>query len=87
MFASLRAPMVLDTERPPIVQKVKLFKSIESELTNMESEINAWIKSTGARLISVTGNIAPQSGAGSAPLGSFSASDVLIIVMYEEGHA
>ncbi len=67
--------------------KVKLFKSIESELLNMENEINEWIKATGARVISVTGNIAPQSGSGSAPLGSFSASDVLIVIMYEDGNA
>jgi len=70
------------------MQKVKLFKSIESELLNMEKEINDWIESTGAKVISVTGNIAPQTGSGAgAPLGSFSASDVLVVVMYEGGHA
>ncbi len=70
------------------MQKVKLFKSIESELLNMEKEINDWIKSSGARVISVTGNIAPQSGSGAgAPLGSFSASDVLIVIMYEDSNA
>lgn len=68
------------------MQKVKLFKTIESELSNLEIEINEWINTSGARLISATGNIAPQSGAGSAPLGSFSASDVLIVVVYEEGN-
>ena len=66
------------------MQKVKLFKSIESELVTMESEINAWIKESGAKIISVTGNIAPQSGATSGGgMGSFSASDVLVIVVYE----
>jgi hypothetical protein len=70
------------------MQKVKLFKSIESELLNMEKEINEWVKTTGARVISITGNIAPQTGStAGAPLGSFSASDVLIIVMYEDGNA
>ncbi len=70
------------------MQKVKLFKSIESELNNMEKEINDWVKTSGARLISVTGNIAPQTGSGAgAPLGSFSASDVLVIIMYEDGNA
>ena len=70
------------------MQKVKLFKSIESELLNMEKEINEWITTTGARLISVTGNIAPQTGSGAgSPLGSFSASDVLIVIMYEDGNA
>ena len=67
------------------MQKVKLFKSIESELVTLESEINAWIKESGAKIISVTGNIAPQSGASSSGggMGSFSASDVLVIIVYE----
>jgi hypothetical protein len=71
-----------------VMSKVKLFKSIESELLNMETEINDWINTTGARVISITGNIAPQTGSGAgAPLGSFSASDVLIVIMYEDGNA
>ena len=70
------------------MQKVKLFKSIESELSNMEKEINAWIVDSGAQIISVTGNIAPQSGGSSSiPMGSFSASDVLVVIMYEDGNA
>jgi hypothetical protein len=69
------------------MQRVKLFKSIESELTSLEQEINEWIKTSGARVISVTGNIAPQTGSSSAPLGSFSASDVLVVIMYEDGNA
>lgn len=71
-----------------LMQRVKLFKSIESELLNLEKEINEWIMSTGARVISVTGNIAPQSGSTSGiPMGSFSASDVLVVIMYEDGNA
>ena len=60
---------------------VKMFKSIESELWTMETEINTWIKESGARLVSVTGNIAPQTGKES--MQGFSASDVLVIVVYE----
>ena len=70
------------------MQKVKLFKTIESELLNLEKEINDWIKDSGARIISVTGNIAPQTGGSSStPMGSFSASDVLVVIMYEDGNA
>jgi hypothetical protein len=54
----------------------------------MEKEINDWIKTSGARVISITGNIAPQTGSSSGtPLGSFSASDVLVVIMYEDGNA
>lgn len=62
---------------------VKIFKSIESELWNMEQEINDWVKETGNRIVDVSGNIAPQSS-GATSMGTFSASDVLIVVTYEK---
>ncbi len=65
------------------MQKVKIFKSIESELINMENEINQWIAETGARVISITGNIAPQSARESHG-GAFSDSDVLIVILYDQ---
>ncbi len=64
------------------MQKVKIFKSIESELHALEDEINTWIQEQNAKLISLTGNIAAQTGGNH--LGSFSASDVLIVVLYED---
>ena len=63
------------------MRQVKIFKSIESELWNMEKEINNWAQETGAEIVSVTGNIAPETGS-STPHG-FSSSDVLVIVLYE----
>jgi len=70
------------------MQQVKLFKGIESEVQALENEVNAWIRQSGIRVISVTGNIAPQSpkadptgaalgGRGLVP------SDVIVIVLYE----
>ena len=82
---SLRGSLEIESG---LMQKIKLFKSIESELLNMEIEINDWIKDSGARVVSITGNIAPQSGGSSSiPMGSFSASDVLVVIMYEDGNA
>jgi len=66
------------------MQQVKIFKSIESELWALEAEINSWIKENRVKLISVTGNIAPQSNP-AVSQGTFSASDVLVIVMYDDG--
>ena len=63
------------------MRQLKIFKSIESELWNMEKEINNWAQETGAQIVSVTGNIAPQTG-GSASHG-FASSDVLVVVLYE----
>ncbi len=60
---------------------VKIFKSIENELWTLEKEMNTWIQESGAQVVSVTGNIAPQtSGTGGH---GFSSSDILVIVLYE----
>lgn len=69
------------------MQKIKLFISIESELRTLEDEMNAWIEESGARIISVSGNIAPQSGGNAQAAGTFAASDVLVVVLYEVGDA
>ena len=64
------------------MRKVKIFKGIESELNPLEDEINEWLEKSGHELISVTGNIAPQTGA--TGMSAFSSSDVFIIVVYLE---
>ena len=67
------------------MQQVKIFKSIESELWSLQDEINDWIRDNNVKIIQITGNIAPQSDTSSAGgMGSFSASDVLVIVLYEK---
>ncbi len=63
------------------MRQVKVFKSIETELWNMEKEINAWARETGAKMVQITGNIAPQTV--SATAHGFATSDVLVIVLYE----
>ena len=65
------------------MHQVKIFKSIESELWTLENEINEWIKSSNAKVLSITGNIAPQSQGTTGIQGTFSASDVLLVVLYE----
>ncbi len=63
------------------MHKVKIFKSVDSELIPLEEEVNSWIASSGAKVISITGNISGQTPKG--PASSFSQSDVLVIVHYE----
>ena len=69
------------------MQQVKLFKGVESDVAGLEKEANQWIRQTGAQIISITGNIAPQSESGGktsgALGGSFFASDLLLIILYE----
>ena len=65
------------------MQQVKIFKSVDTELADMERQINRWMRKSGARVLSITGNLAPQAGAGGVGMNSFAASDVIVIVLYE----
>ena len=65
------------------MQQIKIFKSIESELSSLEDEINSWMTEQNVTVINIFGNIAPQSPSGPG-MGSFSSSDVLVVVLYEK---
>ena len=68
------------------MQQVKIFKNLESNVAELEKEVNAWIRQSGAQVVSITGNIAPQSEASTSggSLGSgFAPSDVVLIILYE----
>ncbi len=64
------------------MQQVKIFKSVDTELGDMETQINQWIAERNAKILSIQGNISPQAGKHGIQ-GSFSAADVLVIVLYE----
>ena len=64
------------------MQQVKIFKSVDTELGDLEGQINGWISETNSRIISIHGNISPQAGKHGLQ-GSFSAADVFVIVLYE----
>jgi len=67
------------------MQQVKLFKHVEAEIGQLEKDINDWIATSGAKIISITGNIAPQSKSSTTgAIGSgFAPSDVLVVIFYE----
>ena len=73
------------------MQRIKLFKGLETEVEALEQQINVWAESEGAKIIQVTGNIATQSYNPAAKSGNSlqsnvaAASDVLIVVLYEKG--
>lgn len=68
------------------MQQIKIFKGIESELSELENRVNGWLKQSGARVIQMTGNIAPQSGVKEpSSLGrAYTPSDIVVIVLYEQ---
>lgn len=68
--------------------QVKLFKGIESEIGDLEREVNRWLAESGARVVNMFGNMAPQSESTSKSPGltksAFAASDILLVVLYEQ---
>lgn len=68
------------------MRKIKLFKSVVSELETLESEINDWIETQGIEVVSITGNISPQTHLPTSS-DTFSVSEVLVIVTYEASHS
>ncbi len=64
------------------MQQVKIFKSVDTEIQELERQINRWMRKSGARVLSITGNLASQNATGTG-MNSFAAGDVLIIVHYD----
>lgn len=68
------------------MHQVKLFKSVENEVHGLEAEVNTWLKQSGARVLQITGNIAPQTPPGDhdGKLGQgYAPSDLFVMVLYE----
>ncbi|MEX0794758.1 MAG: hypothetical protein WD045_16590 [Pirellulaceae bacterium] len=72
------------------MQRVKIFKSVESEVEALEEQVNQWLAESGAKVLQMSGNIAPQTSPLAAPPQSggsealrFPPSDVMLIVLYE----
>ncbi len=68
------------------MQQVKLFKSVESNVSALEEEINGWLMSNNVQIVSIVGNIAPQSVAGkdtAASIKGFAPSDLFVMLLYE----
>lgn len=80
------------------MQQIKLFIGREDHTKELEDEVNAWIAEAGVEILSIAGNLSPQSvlpGAGgsstSSGLGNtgttrrFAQSDIMILVTYKKG--
>ena len=65
------------------MQQVKIFKSVDTEIPEMERQINRWMRKSGARVLSITGNLSTQAPSSSGAMNSFAASHILMIVLYE----
>jgi hypothetical protein len=67
------------------MQQIKVFVGLESDADAFERTVNHWIKTSKARVLQITGNIAPQTETGKfGGLNSGgNASDLTLFVLYE----
>lgn len=73
--------------------QVKLFVGMEGHTTELEQEVNEWIRNSNAKVVNISGNMSPQSVLPGGEKGTtvsggglsrrFAPSDVLLIVTYE----
>ena len=71
------------------MHQIKIFKSLESDITQLEKQVNSWLAESNVRVINMFGNIAPQSpppemNSSSISKSPFPPSDVLLVVLYEQ---
>lgn len=65
------------------MQQVKLFKSVDTEIAEMEKQINRFIRKNNIRVLSINSNLASSPTANSGPMSSFAAGDILVTLLYE----
>ena len=69
------------------MHQIKLFKGVETEIREMEKEINAWLKESKARVIQLSANIAPQTNepapTGVAKSRQYAPSDLFVSLVCE----
>ena len=74
------------------MQQIRFFKSTEADLNDLQAEINDWLAQSGAKVVQIFGNIAPQTvvpedASHGLTKSAFAPSDVLIAVAYESPDA
>ncbi|OYP28933.1 hypothetical protein CGZ80_25545 [Rhodopirellula sp. MGV] len=65
------------------MQQVKIFKSTDTELEDMEKQINRFIRKNDIRVLSISGGHSPAPASGSGPMNTFAGGDVTVILLYE----
>ena len=71
------------------MHQIKLFVALESSVESLEREINDWLTQSGANVVKLIGNIAPQTPAYLATKSEqtgrrFHPSDVFLAIVYRK---
>ncbi|TWT83743.1 hypothetical protein CA13_52100 [Planctomycetes bacterium CA13] len=65
------------------MQQVKIFKGVDNEISELEQQMNRWMRKSGAKVISVTGNLTAQPAPTAGGMNSFAAGHLMLVVLYE----
>ena len=65
------------------MQQIKIFKAVDTELEDLEKQINRFIRKHGVRVLSISGNHSAALDASSGPMNTFSGGDVTVIMLFE----
>jgi len=71
------------------MQQIKLFIGTEADLETLEGRVNGWLAESGARVVHVFGNIAPQTVTPESKTSPglsgqrFASSDVFLAIVHE----
>ena len=72
------------------MHQIKIFKSLESDVSALERQVNNWLESESVKVVNMFGNMSPQSSGGQDGgdayiSGSpYAPSDVFLVVVYEK---
>lgn len=69
------------------MQQIKIFKAVDSEIGDLESQINRFLRKNKVRVLSISGNHSPSPAQSAGPMNTFSGGDVTIIMLFEVDEA
>ena len=71
------------------MNRIKLFRGLENDLPGLEKQVNDWLAESGARVVQMVGNLAPQEDQ-TRPDDSgvahslYHPANVLLVLLYEQ---
>ncbi|MEM6469183.1 MAG: hypothetical protein AAF802_06405 [Planctomycetota bacterium] len=65
------------------MQQVKIFKAADTEIGDLEKQINRFIRKNNLRVLSLSGNHSAAGGDSGGPMNTFAGGDITVIMLYE----
>ncbi|MEM0925732.1 MAG: hypothetical protein AAGJ83_06825 [Planctomycetota bacterium] len=65
------------------MQQVKIFKAADTEIGDLEKQINRFIRKNNIRVLSISGNHSSAGSDTNSPMNTFAGGDITVIMLYE----